>query len=283
MKNYKESFSTNLKTIRRSYGLSLAELASMLTVVGTRASLYDWENKRGFPSMENLISLTNLFGISLEWLLGRSSDIYTEQSVYLGEIALYTEIDDDHINCREVGECYRVDFLKAIEFISDKGYLDLDGLNITNYSSRIEYYVDHNNHKKDYSLSARANLLVLLRLVSLEDLYWAYHYILNGKNKRGVLAWTKMNLHKLIGIKAEDYKEPGKKAHERAVNLAELLMPAAANAGPKMPVYDVEEAFRQLEKEKLQKIHDEIKNLNTAKKDRDYGNLINKKTNKLEL
>lgn len=236
MKNYKESFSIKLKILRNTYGLSLAELAKILNM-NTRGSLYDWENKRSFPSMENLIFLTNFFGVSLEWLLGRSSDIYTENSIYIGEIALYTEIDDDYINGQEVGECYRADFLKAIEHISGKEYLDLDGLNVTNYSSRIEYY----------SLPIRANLLVLLRLVPLGDLYWAYHYILNGKNKRGVLAWTKMNLHKLIGIKAEDYKEPGKKAQERAVNLAELLMPVAANAGPKMPIYDVEAVCHQLE------------------------------------
>ena len=33
MKDYKESFSIKLKILRNTYGLSLAELASMLTVV----------------------------------------------------------------------------------------------------------------------------------------------------------------------------------------------------------------------------------------------------------
>lgn len=73
---------------------------------------------------------------------------------------MYTEIDDDYINGQEVSECYRR-FLRAIEHISGKEYLDLDGLNIINYSSRIEYYVNHNNHKTSYSLPVRANLLVL--------------------------------------------------------------------------------------------------------------------------
>lgn len=248
MKDYKESFSMKLKILRNTYGLSLAELAKILNM-NTRGSLYDWENKRSFPSMENLIFLTNFFGVSLEWLLGRSSDIYTENSVYLGEVALYTEIDDDYINGREVGECYRADFLKAIESISGKGYLDLDGLNITNYSSRIEYYVNHNDHKKNYSLPVRANLLVLLRLVPLGDLYWAHHYIIYGKytkNKRDILDLTKRDLRSAIGIKAENYKVPGKKARERAINLVELLMTSVVNADSKMPVYDVEEAFKQL-------------------------------------
>lgn len=65
--------------------------------------------------MENLIFLTNFFGVSLEWLLGRSSDIYTENSIYLGEIAVYTEINDDHINGQEVGKCYRADFLGCVK------------------------------------------------------------------------------------------------------------------------------------------------------------------------
>lgn len=210
--NYKESFSVNLKAIRRSHGLSLSELASMLPAISTRASLYDWEHKRAFPSIENLIALTNLFGISLEWLLGRSSDIYTEQSVCLGEIALYTEIDNAHINCREVGEGYRQDFLKVIELVSNKRYLNLDDLTITDYS------------KPKYPLSVRGELLVLLRLVSLEDLYWAYHYIFYGEKKRGILALTKKDFHKIFGRNEKEYKGPSPKAQKRAVHLAKLLM-----------------------------------------------------------
>ena len=87
MVNYMESFSIKLKILRNSYDLSLAELAGLLSL-NTRASLYDWENKRSFPAMENLISLANIFGISLEWLLGRSKDVYTEDSLRSGEIAL---------------------------------------------------------------------------------------------------------------------------------------------------------------------------------------------------
>ena len=216
MKNYKESFSIKLKILRNTYGLSLAELAKILNM-NTRGSLYDWENKRSFPSMENLIFLTNFFGVSLEWLLGRSSDIYTENSIYIGEIALYTEIDDDYINGQEVGECYRADFLKAIEHISGKEYLDLDGLNVMNYSSRIEYY----------SFPIRANLLVLLRLVPLGALYWAHHIIICGKYSKN--------------------KAPGKKTRERAINLVKLLMPSEMDADPKMPVYDVEAVCHQIE------------------------------------
>ena len=129
MADYMESFSIKLKILRNSYDLSLAELAGLLSL-NTRASLYDWENKRSFPAMENLISLANIFGISLEWLLGRSKDVYTEDSLRSGEIALYTQIDDDYIAGKEVGEVYRSSFLLEIERISHRHYLNLKDLNI---------------------------------------------------------------------------------------------------------------------------------------------------------
>ena len=166
MADYMESFSIKLKILRNSYELSLAETLSL----NTRASLYDWENKRSFLAMENLISLANIFGISLEWLLGRSKGVYTEDSLRFGEIALYTQIDDDYIAGKGVGEVYRSSFLLEIESISHRHYLNLKGLNMTNYDSRV---VIHNWKKQSYSLPVRANLLVLLHLVPLEDLYWA--------------------------------------------------------------------------------------------------------------
>lgn len=287
MADYMESFSIKLKILRNSYDLSLAELAGLLSL-NTRASLYDWENKRSFPAMENLISLANIFGISLEWLLGRSKDVYTEDSLRSGEIALYTQIDDDYIAGKEVGEVYRSSFLLEIERISHRHYLNLKDLNMTNYDSRIEYYVDHNWKKQSYSLPVRANLLVLLHLVPLEDLYWAGYYILNGKKKRGVLAYTKNRLLSMMGgPRADAYKEPGKKAQERAVNLVELLrLPRKSKeerALIKVPIYDVEGALRELEKEKLKNFHDEIQNLYTAEKDRKYDDFIAKKTHKVEI
>ena len=127
----------------------------------------------------------------------------------------------------------------------------------------------------------RANLLVLLHLVPLEDVYWAGYYILNGKKKRGVLAYTKNRLLSMMGgPRADAYKEPGKKAQERAVNLVELLrLPRKSKeerALIKVPIYDVEGALRELEKEKLKKFHDEIQNLYTAK-NRKYDDFVAKK------
>ncbi|WP_444707262.1 helix-turn-helix domain-containing protein [Megasphaera elsdenii] len=279
--NYMNTFSMRMRALRTAYNLSLDEMAGILSLKN-KASLYSWENQKNAPLLENLVNIADFFGISIDWLIGRSEDIYTESSMRSGEIALYTEVDNDYIGGREVGDGYRISFLHAVELVSCGYYLNLDGVfDMTEYDLRVEKCVDCNVHKEYYPLSVRANLLVLLHLVSTEDLYWAYFYVINGKNKRGVLTITKDKLLRIFGSRISDpYKEPGKKAQERAINLVELLRPSIES---KIPVYDVEETLRKLEKEKLQKIHDEIKNLNTAKKDRDYGNLINKKTNKLEL
>lgn len=75
-----------------------------------------------------------------------------------------------------------------------------------------------------YSLPVRANIAVLLHLVPLGDLYWAEAYVRNEGNKRGVLAEVKSRLRSIfLGRLAEEYKEPGKKARERAVNLVQLI------------------------------------------------------------
>lgn len=54
--------------------------------------------------------------------------------------------------------------------------------------------------------------------------------------------------------RADAYKEPGKKAQERAVNLVELLrMPRKSKEERvliKVPIYDVEGSLQELEKEK---------------------------------
>ena len=159
MKDYKESFSIKLKILRNTYGLSLAELASMLTVVGTRASLYDWENKRSFPSMENLISLTNLFGVSLEWLLGRSETIYSDESIEWSEEAIG-------------------------KYLHSLAALFPNSLQVSYWHFYLcEHYPEYAFEERRnlyYSLPVRANIAVLMREVRLTSLYWSMYYAENG-------------------------------------------------------------------------------------------------------
>lgn len=220
MKDYKESFSIKLKILRNTYGLSLAELAKILNM-NTRGSLYDWENKRSFPSMENLISLTNLFGISLEWLLGRSETIYSDESIEWSEEAIG-------------------------KYLHSLAALFPNSLQVSYWHFYLcEHYPEYAFEERRnlyYSLPVRANIAVLMREVRLTSLYWSMYYAENGSKKRGVNARVKAFFH-MSKEEAEKFKPPSRKELERADNLVRLLMLSKINGkkvANKEPIYDVE-------------------------------------------
>lgn len=244
MSSLVDSFPIKIKILRTTYHLSLAELAGMLSMKD--ASLYAWENGTNSPIFENVITFSNIFGVSLEWLAGRLELIYTEASVEATEKAVFEQIDDDFIAGKEVGEIYRIQFLSELE--------QLSGALTRGIPKHI--YSDVSLRSKYYSLSVRANIAVLLYLVPLEDLFWAEEYVANEGNKRGVLAKVKSKLErKQLGNLVENYKEPGKKAKERAVKLVELLQPSYkfdSNAlgvfkvlTKTCPIYDVEATYKE--------------------------------------
>lgn len=63
----------NLKEIRKKYGYSQKDVADALNV--TQGSVSAWEQGRWFPDISSLVKLADLYGISIDTLLGRSSDI----------------------------------------------------------------------------------------------------------------------------------------------------------------------------------------------------------------
>lgn len=198
-------FPAKIKLLRTTYGLSLAELADVLSIKNT--SLYAWENGSSSPLFENLLSLSAFFSVSLDWLAGYSKTVYTEESVVAGEKVLHEKIRHKFLSGGQSNESeYRI-FLQELQQLSEKQYVDLQKENWTKL--RSEYY----------SLSVRANLTVFLHLVPLANIYWAAEYIDNGYKKRGIIAIVKEKL----GPKYGNYKEPGKKAKERAIRLVELL------------------------------------------------------------
>lgn len=198
-------FPAKIKLLRTTYDLSLAELAAVLSIKNT--SLYAWENGNTSPLFENLLSLSTFFSVSLDWLAGYSKTVYTKESVEAGEEVLHEKIKRNFLSGEQSSEAeYRI-FLQALQQLSQKQYVDLQQENWTNL--RSEYY----------PLAVRANLTVLLHLVPLANIYWAAEYIHNDYKKRGILAAVKEKL----GPKYDNYKEPGKKAKERAIRLVELL------------------------------------------------------------
>lgn len=61
-------FGLRLRELRNSKKLSQPQLAEMLEL--TRASISSYENNIGYPSVETLIRFSNIFHVSVDYLLG---------------------------------------------------------------------------------------------------------------------------------------------------------------------------------------------------------------------
>ena len=61
----------NIKSLRISHGMSQVAFAKKLDV--TRQCISNWENDNILPSIEMLIKIADMFGVTTDFLLGRSS------------------------------------------------------------------------------------------------------------------------------------------------------------------------------------------------------------------
>lgn len=69
---------TNFKKIRMQLGFSQKEIAITIGVSGPTVS--EWESGKKTPSGKNLIALSNLFGVSTDFLLGNDNNNSTTSS-----------------------------------------------------------------------------------------------------------------------------------------------------------------------------------------------------------
>lgn len=63
-------FAEKIKELRREYGMSQKELAEMIKV--DRSTVAGWETKGRMPDVMLLINVANVFGVSLDSLVGRN-------------------------------------------------------------------------------------------------------------------------------------------------------------------------------------------------------------------
>ena len=76
-------FADRLRAIRKEHGISQEELAYKLKV--SRQAVSKWENDQGFPEMDKLLSISKIFGVSLDYLLkddGSVENGKTEEAGY---------------------------------------------------------------------------------------------------------------------------------------------------------------------------------------------------------
>lgn len=70
--DYRDRFSLRLTTLRKSAGISMSELGTVLGVSDEAVRLM--ERSKRSPSFEVLLSLADYFNVSLDYLVGRSDD-----------------------------------------------------------------------------------------------------------------------------------------------------------------------------------------------------------------
>ncbi len=60
----------NIKRLREAGGMTQVELAEKLSV--TKQAVSNWENNNIMPSVEMVVSIADLFGVTVDYLLGRA-------------------------------------------------------------------------------------------------------------------------------------------------------------------------------------------------------------------
>ena len=75
-----EIFATNFKLLRLSHFLSMSDLALILNFKN-KSTIAQLETIKIFPSFETLLEIANLFAINIDWLVGRSSEPYSEEII----------------------------------------------------------------------------------------------------------------------------------------------------------------------------------------------------------
>ncbi len=68
--NWKETLATNLARLRREKGLTQAELGEKLNY--SDKSISKWERGEGVPDLQVMVALSELYGVSLDEMTGRS-------------------------------------------------------------------------------------------------------------------------------------------------------------------------------------------------------------------
>ena len=136
------TFATRLKLIRNSYNLKHKELSRYCTrfnsIIISQSAISFWENAKKIPAINNIQFLADIFGINLDWLTGRTNEIYSEGVI------------------------------KNLEPLTFPLKVSVCDIEVELPISIPEDYQDYKQRKKLYSFEARANIIFLLYIISYE-------------------------------------------------------------------------------------------------------------------
>ncbi|WP_342388185.1 helix-turn-helix transcriptional regulator [Salinicoccus bachuensis] len=87
-------FGNKLKKLRTDEGMSQEELSRTLNV--SRQAVYKWEKNRGYPDIDNLIRISDIFNVTIDDLIRNDKDMKDKISIdeeqpfeMLGDLGFY--------------------------------------------------------------------------------------------------------------------------------------------------------------------------------------------------
>ena len=135
-------FNERLKNMRTKHNLTHKDLSRYCTVFNkinvSQATISYWENGKRTPTIDMLKFMANIFAVNLDWLTGRTDEIYSE-----GVLAK----------------------LEPVTFPLKVSVCDID---VELPISIPEDYQNYEQRKALYSFEARANIIFLLYVISYE-------------------------------------------------------------------------------------------------------------------
>ena len=175
-------FSLNLRTLRQSHYLSLSEMA-MIINLKSKGSLSTLENAKNPPSFETLINIAEVFAVTIDWLVGRSSQPYNEEiilnlenqimdiKVNSGTVfkkilpPLYANIEQRTIFFSVAERANLIFLLQYMKIITDNEPELLHGSQSSNKANIMEYLLEKVNLKKPRLKNAQEIYFYLLRAI----------------------------------------------------------------------------------------------------------------------
>lgn len=83
-------FGNKLKKLRMDEGMSQEELSRELSV--SRQAVYKWESNRGYPDIDNLIRISDIFNVTIDELIRNDKDM--KNKISIDEEQAFESLDD---------------------------------------------------------------------------------------------------------------------------------------------------------------------------------------------
>lgn len=177
---------------RKQIGMTQNELADALYV--TRQAVSKWEMGKSLPSIEVLLEMTELFDVTIDYLLDesdiREDDYQSMFMQYPRESVIYRFINSNRMN-EQIGNIFYLLTTKERKQMIDQvfgGYLHLDIQTLWPYLSMVErkYLLGNMKSKNmDKNIENIYDMMSTEERLMIEQDYLLTHTYIERKNKKG--------------------------------------------------------------------------------------------------